>query len=466
VAAAAAPARSPAREMARRRVVTLVFVVYLLAIFEGAVRKYALPQFGQVIFFVRDPFVAWAYLVATRAGLWPRGGAMWNATLWAALLGLVLLLMQIAFGPASDLRLLLGAYGWRAYFFYTPLAFLIGTTFEREDLRRLARLTLLLAVPISVLVAVQFFSPPGAAVNVGTAEDKLLQFRDLAIDTTHLRPAGPFSSNAGLQQFVITAFAFALALVITPAARRRIGLLTLLAGGAAVLSCVGLSGSRGTVLQTGLTLLFALPVALLSRAGGVRSRAAMIPIGLGIAAVTLYPIVFPEAFASFMTRWTTVAHEESAGGGVFGRGLAGFTDFLRLTDVVPPLGIGLGFGGNAATLLGATVDGVQPGVYAETDYSRQMVDLGVVCGVAYILFRIAFVAWLFMRAADATRRASDPLPMLLFAYAGYVVLLGQITGNGSINVYAWMFTGLCLAACRVAGGNPTLQLQVGARPTR
>jgi hypothetical protein len=192
----------------------------------------------------------------------------------------------------------------------------------------------------------------------------------------------------------------------------------------------------------------------------------MIPVGLGIAAITLYPILFPEAFASFMTRWTTAAHEESAGGGVFARGLAGFTDFLRLTDVVPPLGVGLGFGGNAATLLGATVDGVQPGLYAETDYSRQMVDLGVVCGLAYILFRIAFAAWLFARAANATRRASDPLPMLLFAYAGYVVLLGQITGNGSINVYAWMFTGFCLAACRVAGGASPLHAPVVGRPAR
>jgi len=42
------------------------------------------------------------------------------------------------------------------------------------------------------------------------------------------------------------------------------------------------------------------------------------------------------------------------------------------------------------------------------------------------------------------------MPMLLFGYAGYVVLLGQITGNGSINVYAWLFSGLCIAATREA----------------
>ena len=462
----AAAARSPARELARRRVVQLVFAVYLLAIFEGALRKYVLPQFGQYIFFIRDPVVAWAFVVATRWQLWPRGGALWRATQWAAVLGVGLLILQVAFGPPSDLRLLLGVYGWRAYFFYTPLAFLVGATFERDDLLRLARFTLLLAVPISVLVTAQFFSPPGAAINVGTSDDKLLQFQNLVVDTEHVRTTGPFSSNVGQGQFDTTAFAMLLALVIMPAARRRIRLLTLLAGGGAVLTCVALSGSRGTILHAAMILLFALPLALLVRDGATRTRAALIPIALGIGAVVLYPIVFPESFAAFTLRWTNAEHYESNVGGVFGRALLGFTDFGRLTDAVPPLGFGLGFGGNAALLLKATIDGVQPGVYAETDYARHMVDLGAVCGVSYIVFRLVFVAWLLRQVVRATRRSGDTLPLMLFAYAGYVILIGQITGNGSINVYGWLFAGVCLAACRVAASAAPRTVRAPMRPLR
>ncbi len=449
----AAATFAPAHEMARRRVVRLVLLIYLLAIFEGAMRKYLLPQFGQYIFFIRDPFVAWAYVIATRWQLWPRGVTLWRVAQAAAACGAVLLVLQMAFGPPSDLRLLLGVYGWRAYFFYVPLAFLVGAQFQRADLLRLARLTLWLALPIALLVAAQFFSSPNATINVGTADDKQLQFRDLAIDTGHIRPAGPFSSNAGLQQFTTTAVAMLLALVILPSTRRRIGLVTLAFGGTAVLSCVALSGSRGTILQTSMILLFALPVALLARSGATRTRAVLIPVTLALGAVLLFPVVFPEGSAAFSTRWSTAARDESAiEGGVFGRALFGFVDFLRLTDAVPPLGVGLGFGGNAATLMKATVDGVEPGLYAETDYARHMVDLGAACGVAYILFRLIFVAWLLRRVVRATRAASDPLPMLLFAYAGYVILVGQITGNGSINIYAWLFAGLCLAACRGAPG--------------
>jgi hypothetical protein len=449
---AAVPATlSPTREMARRRVVRLVFLIYTLAIFEGALRKYVLPQFGQYIFFIRDPFLLWAYVIAARWKLWPRGDAMLRIALWGAGLGAVLLILQMAFGLPSDFRLLLGAYGWRAYFFYVPLAFLVGAQFSRDDLMRLAKWTLLLAVPIALLVAAQFFSPPDAMVNVGTAEDKLLQFRDLTIDTAHVRPAGPFSSNAGLQQFATTAFALLLGLAIMPSSQRRLGMVTLLAGGGAVLTCIALSGSRGTIVQTAMILVFSLPVALLGRGTTMRTRAALIPIALGIAAVVLYPILFPEGFAAFTSRWDTAARDESGiQGGVFGRALIGFVDFTRLIDAVPPLGFGLGFGGNAAILMKATIDGVQPGAYAETDYARHMVDLGVACGVAYIVFRFAFVLWLLRRVLRATRRSASPLPMMLFAYAGYVTLLGQITGNGSINVYGWLFTGLCLAACRVA----------------
>ena len=51
-------------------------------------------------------------------------------------------MVQAAVGGASDTRLLLGVYGWRSYFLYLPLVFLVGAQFEPADLRRLLRWTL------------------------------------------------------------------------------------------------------------------------------------------------------------------------------------------------------------------------------------------------------------------------------------------------------------------------------------
>jgi len=447
------------RERARRRFVSAVVLVYLLAIFEGSIRKYVAPQFGQYIFFVRDPVVIYAYLLCTRHALWPRQSPMFVASVALALLGLVWFVLQSALGGYSETRLLLGVYGWRSYFLYAPLAFAIGAQLQREDLLRIARITLWLTLPIAVLVVAQFFSPIGAPINVGIAAEKEFQFAGLGLDAERVRASGPFTSGVGLQQFVATALAFVLAFAIRPAARSVLGPLMLLVFAGATLTSVALSGSRGTLLQCVLIGAGAIAYGLVGRGAGAKARALAVPLALAGLAVVLYPVVFPEGFESFSTRWTSAAAVESGfQGGVLGRALYGFVDFLRLFGDVPVLGYGLGYGGNASILMHAKVDGVEPGLLAETDFARHMVDLGPVFGLGYIAFRAVLAVWLAKAVLGATRRAADPLPMMLFAYAGYVLVLGQLTGHGSINVYGWLFTGLCLAACQPARPRDVTQL--------
>ena len=443
---------SAAAERGRQQVVRLVFLIYLLALFEGSLRKWVLPQFSQYIFFIRDPFLIVAYAIAARHGLWPRGQMLFAASLWLAGLGLLWAALQAASGAASDLRLILGVYGWRAYFLYVPLAFLVGSVFRQADLLRLFKLTLWLAVPIGALVTAQFFSAPGATINVGNAAEEQLQFRGLGLNAERTRPMGPFSSGAGQQQFTATACAIVLAFFISPRGFRQPSLLLLALGAGGVLTAVALSGSRGTVLQCGLSLLFALGLAVLGRGAAVKGRALVWPVALALASLLLYPVVFPEGFAAFAERWTVAEAAESKGfeWGVFGRAFFGLIDFVRLMGEVPLLGYGLGYGGNASITLGASIDGVKPGWLAETDFARHMVDLGPLFGSVYIAFRLVLAAWLTLMVLRLTRQSSDPLPMLLLSYVAYVVVMGQITGQGAINLYGWLFTGLLIAACRNA----------------
>ena len=443
---------SAAAERGRQQIVRLVFLIYLLVIFEGSLRKWVLPQFSQYIFFIRDPVLIVAYALATRHRLWPRGQVLFTASLWMAGLGLLLTALQSAFGASSELRLILGVYGWRAYFLYVPLAFLVGNVFRQADLLRLCKLTLWLAVPIGALVMAQFFSPPGAVINVGNAAEEELQFRGLGLNAERTRPMGTFSSGAGQQQFTATACAIALAFFIAPRHIRQPSFVLLALGAGGVLTAAALSGSRGTVLQCGLSLLFALALGALGRGAAVKGRALAWPVALALASLLLYPVVFPEGFAAFTERWTVADAAESKGfeWGVFGRAAFGLIDFLRLTSEVPLLGYGLGYGGNASITLGASIDGVKPGFLAETDFARHMVDLGPLFGMGYIVFRLVLAAWLTAMVLRATRQSADPLPMLLLSYVAYVVVMGQITGQGAINLYGWLFAGLLIAACRHA----------------
>ena len=95
-----------------------------------------------------------------------------------------------------------------------------------------------------------------------------------------------------------------------------------------------------------------------------------------------------------------------------------------------------------------------------------MVDMGPVFGMAYIAFRVWITIWLAGRVLAATRRTPDPMPFMLFSYAGIVLLSGQITGNGTINAYGWLFTGLCIAASRnSAAFGPRPAVGIGAAST-
>jgi hypothetical protein len=348
----------------------------------------------------------------------------------------------------------LGLYGWRAYFLYAPLAFLVGAQFRRADLVNLFRFLLWLAVPIALLVAAQFFSPQGATINVGSAEEEELQFKGIAATGERTRPQGPFASPAGQQQFVSTAFAVCLAFFISPRSLPQPRMLTLVATGLAVLTCMAFSGSRGLAIQCGLSVLVALLVGLVGRGGALKGRALTWPVALTVLALVAYPIVFPDGYAAFTERWTVADAVESGefkNTGVFVRALFGLIDFLRLVDTVPLLGTGMGFGGNAVITLGAKVDGVTP-PYAESDFARQMVDLGPVFGLAYITFRLAIAAYLTRLAFRATRRYKDPLPLLLWSYVTSIMVAGQLTGHGTINVFGWLFAGLLIASSKAPDG--------------
>lgn len=455
---AASPARpypgtaatlSPAQERARRRLVWTVLAIYLLAIFEGAIRKYIAPQFGQYIFFIRDPFLLYAYVLATRFALWPRNRGFFALSLWMCVAGVLLFFMQAGVFGVDNIRLLLGVYGWRSYFFYVPLAFLMGAQFRCADLLLFARVTLLLAVPIGLLVLAQFASPPNAPINVGVAEETALQFKSVGITIDRIRTTGTFTAPAGQQQFIASAFALLLAMLLLP--RKQSGVVFFAVTACGVLTCLALSGSRGAMLHCAIVGLAAISVALVSKNAALKAKAVFLPAALVVAAVILYPIVFPDGFATFMLRWNAAAGSEGGDSGILVRAVLGMVDFVRLISEVPVLGYGIGYGGNASIILDAQVDGIKPGWLVEADLSRQMVDLGPIFGLGYIAFRMAFVVWLGITALKATRRSADPLPVMLYAYAGVTLFAGQITGNGSINAYAWLFTGLCLAAARAAG---------------
>jgi hypothetical protein len=68
--------------------------------------------------------------------------------------------------------------------------------------------------------------------------------------------------------------------------------------------------------------------------------------------------------------------------------------------------------------------------------------------VAFIVYRVVLVGWLGTICTTGARRNGDALPLLLFAFVGFDLLAGELTGHGTVNGYGWLFAGLCIAAAQ------------------
>jgi hypothetical protein len=427
------------KEQIRGLIVNLVFVIYWLLIFEGALRKWVLPEIHQLLFFVRDPFAIAIYYFAAANEMLPKRSLLMLTGLSIAFASLVITCWQIF---TDDATLILNIYGWRNYFLYIPLPFIIAEQFRKEDLYRLFKQTLLVAIPISLLVVTQVLSPADAVINQGRSDEAI--FNNLGVAGEVLRAHGTFTSSAGQSPFVVSIVAMVLSIWLLPNQQRPLKGIPLIVASGAVVVNLGVSGSRTAFVGSIIVLTAALLGGFVMRnASKIATRAVFYTVTFVLVSIFLIPTFFPTILDAFVERWVGAYEYESQKFqyGIIGRAIADFTQFIDLMPDTPILGYGIGLAGNAAESLGMKLT-----VSSEDDWSRNIVELGPVLGFFFICYRIAIVVVLFKGAIASTRRSHNLLPLLLFSFIGITFLYGQITGHGSVNGYGWLFVGFCMAA--------------------
>jgi len=430
------------QEQVRVWIVNLVFAIYWLLIFEGALRKWVLPEIHQFLFFIRDPFAIAVYYLAATNDLIPKRSPLLLTGMVLAVTSLAITVLQVM---TDDSTIVLNIYGWRNYFFYIPLTFIIGVQFRRQDLYRLIRQTLIVAIPIAVLVVIQVVSPPDAVINQGRSDQVI--FGNLGVAGEVLRAHGTFTSSAGQGPFVISIVAMVLAVWLLPKSQRPLTGIPLIVASTAVIVNLGVSGSRTAFVGSILVMVAAIAGSLIMKnASKITTRALFYITAFVVVALMLIPAFFPAILDAFVERWIGAYEYESQKFqyGIIGRAIADFTQFIDLMPDTPLAGYGIGIAGNAAETLGKKL--LLP---TEDDWSRNIVELGPILGLFFICYRITLVAALLKGAVLGTRRSSNLLPILLFSFIGITLLYGQITGHGSVNGYGWLFAGFCLAANRI-----------------
>lgn len=443
------PVAATAGRPANRSIENLVIALFWLLLLEGVLRKWVAPQFAQYLFFIRDPVVLLLYWQAWRANAFRDSGLLLQVGLVFAFAAVFLAFVQsIAFG--NPRMFAVAVYGWRQYFLYLPLPFAMAATLNQDSLYRFARHVFVAVLLVAPLVVIQSVSPPSAVINRGIAEDEALQFQSFAFTGGGIRPSGPFTSTVGVKELIPATFALLLAVWLMPRTERKIGSTLLLLAAGATATCLAVSGSRAAFLHLFIVALAAFLVGMVSRLPSVRLRAIGMPVALLTAGAVLYPLVFPDALAAMLQRVAeaNAAETRVSSLGIFGRAFAdafGFAGYLQNT---PLAGFGLGMGGNGRAYLGTQDAALLARVYAESDWSRHIVDLGVVVGLLFIVFRIAFTGSVFLQSLRASRLSGNPFPLMLFGYVGIGLFYGQLTGHGTVGGFLWLFLGLCMASCR------------------
>jgi len=453
------------QEVARRQIVRFIFIFYWFLVLEGALRKWGAPQFGQVIFFIRVPVALLVYATALRTRLWPRSNVLMLGFYVFSGISLPLVLIQFVLGGYGAKYLLVAGYGWMNYFFYIPLAFIVGEQFRENDIQRLIKHTTWLVIAATPIVLLQFFSPNSSVINLGSGLDESTQFRNLGAALGFVRPTGFFTSTSGQALFVTSALALLLPSFLQRH-RLRGASLALHRFGAVAITLMAIFGqSRLLFAMASLVLAAASLGGIISGKQRVLFRSLVGPVVLVVAVAALWPLLFPTSFDVFVTRWSVAAGYETRTFefGFLGRALFGFYGFVHYIPDTPFFGYLLGLGGNAASQLAwiqlprAAMEWQGYGQWAEGGWARHIIELGPPLGICFIIFRVSLTSWLGMIVIRATRLSGNILPVVLFGFEGLLLLNGQITGNGTINGYAWVFFGFCIASARVVCFSPTVR---------
>jgi hypothetical protein len=408
----------------------LIWTYFFLLIFEGALRKWALPSLANPLLIIRDPVVVAIYALAIVRGLFP-----FNRFVIALAVISVLCLATSFIGPHANLGVNL--FGWRCDVLHLPLIFVMGKVLDFTDVKRVGYCVLILAVPMTALVVAQFRAAPDAWLNAGAGEDAHM----IALTGNKVRASGTFSFVSGIIYFYALATAF---LIYGFVEKRTYPLWLTSLVGLCLPVALAVSGSRSMVaMSLGVIVMFVIALflrpALLGKAMKFIGIVATLAFLAGSLAI--FKTAFDEGLQAFGKRMQEMEHVEGGVGGFAERLTRSFTRPLQYMFDVPLLGYGLGVGTNVGAKL---LTGETDFVLAEDEWERVICECGAFLGSAYLLIRLLMALQLGAMSARAAR-IGHFLPLLLFGACAMPIVAGQF-GQSTTLGFACFAGGLCFAS--------------------
>jgi len=408
-----------------------IWIYFFLLIFEGALRKWFLPGLATPLMIIRDPLALWLLFMIWKKGMLPA-----NAYLISFLLiGIISIVTATLLGHGSMAVALFGA---RAYLIHIPFIFVIGSIFNHDDVIKIGKATIWLAIPMTVLIAFQFSNPQSAWVNQGVGGD--IEGAGFGGAMGYYRPPATFSFTNGTTLFYSLLVCFILYFWVGHGKINRIVLLCATLG---LLLAIPLSISRGLFFQVGVSLIFTLIA--VSRKPIYLSRMVMACV-IGFVAITLLSNIdyFQTATKVFTSRFETASKEEGGlEGTLLNRYLGDILRSLIESSDTPFFGHGLGMGTNAGSKL---LTGKREFLIAEGEWARTIGELGPLLGLSVVFLRMGLSAKIAL-ACYRKLVIGDMLPWLLLSVGLTLIVQGGWAQPTALGFFS-LTTGLLIASLR------------------
>ena len=427
------PRNLPKRKVVSQAVATdyafikkLIWAYFLLLLFEGALRKWFLPGLSQGLLIIRDPIVIWIYYLCYAQGVFPLDNKyLQRCFQWVGLAVVLSLLIN----RAHPLTI---AYGARTNLLHFPLIFIMARVLTFKDVLNFGKAFLLLALPMTWVVAQQFQADRFDTINTaaGGVGHQIMTSGD------KVRASGTFTFVSG----IVFYYCFTVAYIIYGfLVKGTFPKWMLYLGTSATLLAMVTAGSRAVIAEC-LQVLACIGFLAYFKPSEFGKIAGSI-FGFSTLGLILYTQVdlFQEGLDFLSLRFEEAANVE-------GNPIeAYFTRYYEIIVAPYYFNMWTGFFGNGlgtATRAGSALGGGFGG--AEISWSRQVLENGLLVGGLFILWRLWIFKDLMMACINGVKRGSY-LAIFLFGAAAPIILFspyGQPTNLG----FAAFGGGLCLAA--------------------
>lgn len=406
-----------------------IWLYFILLIFEGAFRKWFLPDLSTPLLVIRDPLAVWIFIKARQ-----KRYLKFNPfSFFMVVAGLIGLFTAVAVGHGN---LYVALFGARILVLQFPLIFAISKIFDWEDVIKMGKAMLWLSFLMTILIMIQFYSPQSAWVNRGVGGDTGGAGFSGALG--YFRPPGTFSFTTGVAMFygLLAAYIFYFWLHI-----HTVNRLVLIASTACLLISIPVSISRAVFFEVALSLLFSIIAAWR------RPKYIWRMVAGGIMVIIIYQVVKNQSFFStstevFNSRFESANQSEGGLNGVIlDRFLGGMITAIKSAPDLPFFGYGLGMGTNVGSNL---LTGQSAFLISEQEWGRIIGEMGLLVGFIIIIIRIALTIKIARNAIKNLKRF-DALAWMLLSFSFILLLQGQ-WGQPTALGFSVLSTGLTIAA--------------------